>query len=283
MSDQAGSSSPSKSRPKSKSGAKAKTKRTLRAVSPPAQRPVLSKEIVETSDDDASEDEDESPDSEGDLEGVTPRRRADGEAAATSRPGKSFPYVLNNLCIQSRPTGIVASRRYVPPTGMTPITVSTSFQSSLFEYDAIASKPGLELWAIRVPSDVRSPLSRLISLTTAQLKVSRLSSLSLTTSSKAPSGTLKTKNQSYSLVAAGSSQHTHGVVDEEGRQPTAGPGLVDAMAMDVDPAEGVMRVEGGEEMSGAMRLLLPRISAGGKLFVGESSREESGASLVPSS
>jgi len=39
---------------------------------------------------------------------------------------------------------------------MSPITVSTGFKSSPFEYDAIALKPGVELWAIRVPVDVRS-------------------------------------------------------------------------------------------------------------------------------
>ena len=60
----------------------------------------------------------------------------------------------------------------------------------------------------------------------------------------------------------------HEVVDEEGRQPTAGPGLVDALRMDVDSAEEQLRMEGGEEMGGGMRLLVPRLSHGGKLFVG---------------
>ncbi len=41
------------------------------------------------------------------------------------------------------------------------------------------------------------------------------------------------------------------------------------MAMDVDTDEAELRMEGGEEMGGGMRLLVPRLSEGGKLFVGE--------------
>lgn len=81
-----------------------------------------------------------------------------------------------------------------------------------------------------------------------------------------PSGSLRLKSQSYKLVPAGSSNPAHAKVDEEGRQPTAGPTLADAMAMDVDADEGELRIEGGEEMEG-MRLLVPKVQ-GGKLYIG---------------
>jgi hypothetical protein len=55
------------------------------------------------------------------------------------------------------------------------------------------------------------------------------------------------------------------VVDEAGRNPTAGPGAADAMAMDGEE----LRAEGGEEMGGGMRLLVPKINDGGSLVVGE--------------
>jgi len=95
-----------------------------------------------------------------------------------------------------------------------------------------------------------------------------LSGLTFTppTSTSGPSGTLKYKSTSYKLHAAGEPGSSKAVVDAEGRQPTAGPGAADAMAMDGDE----LRAEGGEEMSGGMRLLVPRIKNGGSLVVGES-------------
>ena len=46
------------------------------------------------------------------------------------------------------------SRKYQPPNGMAPVNVDTKYTDSPFEWDAIASKPNVELWAIRVPADV---------------------------------------------------------------------------------------------------------------------------------
>jgi len=37
---------------------------------------------------------------------------------------------------------------------MEPLSVNVSFKESPLEFDALASKPGVELWAIRVPCDV---------------------------------------------------------------------------------------------------------------------------------
>lgn len=37
---------------------------------------------------------------------------------------------------------------------MSPITISTAFTSSPFEYDKLAANPRAQLWAIRVPADV---------------------------------------------------------------------------------------------------------------------------------
>lgn len=37
---------------------------------------------------------------------------------------------------------------------MEPIIASVSFKNSPFEFDEMASKPGAEVWAIRMPVDV---------------------------------------------------------------------------------------------------------------------------------
>lgn len=37
---------------------------------------------------------------------------------------------------------------------MAPVNVDTRYTDSPFEWDALASKPNVELWAIRVPTDV---------------------------------------------------------------------------------------------------------------------------------
>ncbi|WWD22480.1 hypothetical protein CI109_106973 [Kwoniella shandongensis] len=217
------SASSSTAVPKVKSSAKAKAK------APP---PALTPEEVDTSDDSDSSE----ADSEGDLENITPRRQQVTTTDAAPRPGKSLP-------------------KFQPPNGFFEIKVSTDFASSPFEWDALASKPGVEVWAIRAPRD---------------LKPSRLSALTVSVPRSKEgkvSGSLKTKHQSFKLTPAGSSKPTHTVVDDEGRQPTAGPGLVDAMAMDVDGNEPEeLRVEGGEEMNG-MKLFVPRLKQGGKYYV----------------
>jgi hypothetical protein len=41
---------------------------------------------------------------------------------------------------------------------MEPLPVSVSFSDSPLEFDALANKPGVELWAIRVPADVSSEM-----------------------------------------------------------------------------------------------------------------------------
>lgn len=106
-------------------------------------------------------------------------------------------------------------------------------------------------------------------LTTAQLKPSRLSNLSLSLSPNGPSGSLVTRSQTYSLRSAGKQPVAHLAVDEEGRQPTAGPGMADAMTMDQGgSAAAALRFEGGAEMSDGMRLMVPRLNNGGKLFTG---------------
>ncbi|ORY34204.1 hypothetical protein BCR39DRAFT_516743 [Naematelia encephala] len=144
---------------------------------------------------------------------------------------------------------MIYTRRFVPPPGLEPITVTTTFKDSPFEYDRLSSNPSLELWAIRLPSD---------------FKPSRLSSLSISDISESVKGTLQTRHTPYDLVPAGvSGPASHMAVDAEGRQPTAGPGMVDSMTMQ----DEVLRREGGEEMGGGMRLLVPRLNAGGKLLV----------------
>lgn len=85
-----------------------------------------------------------------------------------------------------------------------------------------------------------------------------------------PSGSLTYKHSSYTLRSAGLPKPTKADVDEEGRQPTAGPGIADAMTMDQDGGEK-LKFEGGAEMIGGMRLMVPRVKEKGKLFAGKSS------------
>ncbi|KAK6905306.1 hypothetical protein I204_05253 [Kwoniella mangroviensis CBS 8886] len=185
----------------------------------------------------SSSDSESEVDSEENLENITPNKKSSKVAnTAAEKRGKSL-------------------RKYEPPIGMTELKVSSAFTSSPFEWDNLANKPGVELWAIRVPKD---------------LKPSRLSSLQLALPSNTSgpiTGSLKTKSHSYTLSTAGTNIHTKTKVDEQGRQPTSGPGAIDSMRMDVDestPRE--MKVEGGEEMDG-LRLLVPKVKEGGKLFV----------------
>ena len=155
---------------------------------------------------------------------------------------------------------------------MIPLELTTEMSTSIFEWEALSRKSGVELWAIRVPGDVRRQHFRPTSADD-QLKTSRLSGLTVNVSSGSGSsskvsGGLKTKHRQYSLVSAGEVEAPATVVDAEGRNPTANqPGLKDALAMDIDPAEQKLRGEGGEEMRGGMRLLLPKAKEGGKLFV----------------
>lgn len=102
-----------------------------------------------------------------------------------------------------------------------------------------------------------------------QLKSSRLASLNIAMSSSGPSGSLKLKSSSYTLRSAGKPSTAKADVDEEGRQPTAGPGLADAMTMEDDGGDR-LKFEGGAEMMGGMRLMVPRSREKGRLFAGMS-------------
>lgn len=111
---------------------------------------------------------------------------------------------------------------------MEPVNVSVAFGSSPFEFGALARKAGVELWAIRVPSDV----SGIAGISTAkadanvQFKTSRLANLALQTPGDSVRGELSTHGKTYALGA------------------------------DTDSA--------GAEMAG-LTLLVPNVSAGGKL------------------
>lgn len=134
---------------------------------------------------------------------------------------------------------------------MTELGITTEFVKSEFEWDALASRPGIELWAIRAPRD---------------LKPSRLSALSIPVPKKDEplTGNLKTKSQSYILRTAGfTGSSSSSKVDEQGQ------GLVDSLGMGDGQGVDQLAEEGGEEMGG-MRLLVPRVKEHGKLYVGES-------------
>lgn len=134
---------------------------------------------------------------------------------------------------------------------MTELGITTEFVKSEFEWDALASRPGIELWAIRAPRD---------------LKPSRLSALSIPVPKKDEplTGNLKTKSQSYILRTAGfTGSSSSSKVGEQGQ------GLVDSLGMGDGQGVDQLAEEGGEEMGG-MRLLVPRVKEHGKLYVGES-------------
>lgn len=134
---------------------------------------------------------------------------------------------------------------------MTELGITTEFVKSEFEWDALASRPGIELWTIRAPRD---------------LKPSRLSALSIPVPKKDEplTGNLKTKSQSYILRTAGFTRSSSSSkVDEQGQ------GLVDSLGMGDGQGVDQLAEEGGEEMGG-MRLLVPRVKEHGKLYVGES-------------
>ncbi|WVF66116.1 hypothetical protein IAT40_000855 [Kwoniella sp. CBS 6097] len=207
---------------------------------------------------DSSSEEEE--DSEADLEGIEPRRTSKQITNRAQSSGRSSKTLS----------------RYEPPVGMTELKTTTAFVSSPFEWGALANKPGVELWAIRAPKDLKPSRLSALSLTVPR---SHSSSSSTGAGSNASSGDVKGnftyKSTSYTLSSAGSSKRTkaHTVVDEEGRQPTAGPGAADSLTMNVSAETGTgagageeMGVEGGEEMEG-MRLLVPRVKQGGKLYV----------------
>jgi hypothetical protein len=158
---------------------------------------------------------------------------------------------------------------------MAPVNVDTKYTDSPFEWDAIASKPNVELWAIRVPADVsfilmsqRRAYSRRAD---KQLKTKHLSSLKISrpSSSSSTLGTLQTRSKTYNLVTAGQTHKVRQAVNSEGRIINAGPSAADVMRMDVDTLDqDDLRREGGEEMEG-MTLMVPRFSRKGKLYAGE--------------
>jgi hypothetical protein len=53
-----------------------------------------------------------------------------------------------------KPTALIL-RPYQPNAGLFPSEISVQFASSPFEYDRLLAQRGVELWAIRAPSDVR--------------------------------------------------------------------------------------------------------------------------------
>jgi len=154
---------------------------------------------------------------------------------------------------------------------MAPVNVDTRYTDSPFEWDAIASKPNVELWAIRVPADVSYIHTSGLSDADKQLKTKYLSSLKISrpTSSSSTLGSLQTRSKTYNLVAAGQTHKVRQAVNSEGRVINAGPSAADVMRMDVDILDqDDLRREGGEEMEG-MTLMVPRFSRKGKLYAGE--------------
>jgi hypothetical protein len=173
-------------------------------------------------------------------------------------------------------------------------TVKTTIAASPFEWNALAAKPGVELWAIRVPRNFKA--ARLAELTPTQDAES---------SSRGIMGTIQTSKQTYQLRVASTetsnaSQSSHLPSNTE-QEPAARPTLADSLLlpnslatdMDVDgigkgmrePGDsntskeaavkeelGVGKVVavGGEEMEG-LRLVVPDVRRNA-LYMGEWNR-----------
>ncbi|OXG20547.1 hypothetical protein C366_02082 [Cryptococcus neoformans Tu401-1] len=202
----------------------------------PSVKPDIASQIDSASSDNDSESgsddgtDSESVDGDQDLENVEPRRNKGKETAKKSiAPAGSFD-------------------KYKPPAGMTELGITTEFVKSEFEWDALASRPGIELWTIRAPRD---------------LKPSRLSALSIPVPKKDEplTGNLKTKSQSYILRTAGFAGSS-----SSSKAGDQGQGLVDSLGMGDGEGVDQLAEEGGEEMGG-LRLLVPRVKEHGKLYV----------------
>ncbi|KAJ9123179.1 hypothetical protein QFC22_001372 [Naganishia vaughanmartiniae] len=177
---------------------------------------------------------------------------------------------------------------YVPPQGMTEVdwsSVKPTIAASPFEWNALAAKPGVQLWAMRVPRNFKPEHLAQLQSTSDSVK-----------SSTGVLGTVKTSKMSYQLRVA--STHTSRPNDGAHipnieQHPAAQPSLADSMLlpnemsskMDVDgigkgPREqgdtntskeaavkeelGVadLTVAGGEEMEG-LRLVVPDVRRNG--------------------
>lgn len=99
----------------------------------------LSAETIE------SDVESREPDSDVDIENITPKRKSKSSSSKRGREADELP-------------------SYAPPDGMSPLEVNTTFASSPFEWDALAKRPGVELWAIRIPHDVGPPYDSTLTL-----------------------------------------------------------------------------------------------------------------------
>ncbi|WVQ76230.1 hypothetical protein IAR50_005895 [Cryptococcus sp. DSM 104548] len=219
-----------------KSTTKTAAKSKAKTVTPPVVKkdqdaPMKSASVVDSSSDE--EPSSESDDSEDDLENVQSKKSKNTDARRSVAPSGSLP-------------------KYRPPPGMTSLDITTVTASSPFEWDSLASSAssgsGLELWAIRVPKE---------------LKPSRLSNLVISApkEGKPLTGKLEHKGQKYLLRTAGSSKG-RGEKEEEREEA----GLVDSMEMGDGRGAEERAAEGGEEMEG-LRLLVPKIKEHGKLFV----------------
>lgn len=142
---------------------------------------------------------------------------------------------------------------YVPPQGMVPFdmsTVKTTIAASPFEWNALAAKPGVELWAIRVPRNFKA--ARLADFTPTQDAES---------SSRGIMGTIQTSKTTYQLRVASTetsnaSQSSHLPSNTE-QEPAARPTLADSLLlpnslatdMDVDGIGKGMREPGDSNTS----------------------------------
>ncbi|TYJ54899.1 hypothetical protein B9479_004407 [Cryptococcus floricola] len=208
-----------------------KSKSKTPVVKKDQDAPMKSASVVDSSSD--GESSSESDDSEDDLENVKPKKSKATDTRRSTAPSGSLP-------------------KYRPPPGMSPLEITTVTASSPFEWDALASSAssnsGLELWAIRVPKE---------------LKPSRLSNLVISApkEGKPLTGKLDHKGQKYILRTAGSSKNR--TEKEEEREEA---GLVDSMEMGDGRGAEDKAEEGGEEMEG-LRLLVPKAKEDGRLFV----------------
>jgi hypothetical protein len=194
---------------------------------------------------------------------------------------------------------------YAPPQGMTPFdlsTVRTTIASSPFEWNALASKPNVELWAIRVPRNFKP--ARLADFTP---------STDAESSSRGIMGTVETSKMTYQLRVASTetsnAKQASLLPSNTEQHPASMPTLADSLLlpnslttdMDVDgigkgirePGDsntskeaavkeelGVGKVVavGGEEMEG-LRLVVPDVRRNA-LYMGKSRLQKAGGETL---
>lgn len=184
-----------------------------------------------------------------------------------------------------------SSSPYRPPRHMQPYPMNTSIASSEWEWNNLAARSGVELWAIRVPRDLK--VSKLAALQFAD-NVNSKGSKKNGGGAGEPIATFTTSKQKYTLHDASSSSFSaghNGAARDTIQNPSLVPTLTDDKLLEVDPSAvgkgkrsrtgeasnaetrntiqdelGDVNSGGGEEMH-ALKLMVPDAKRQGRYYV----------------